>query len=143
MNNLISDSINNHIDTQEGYDDTALAVNYLPVADGTASNDFWVTIQANDDTPGNGTHTVSIYANGSLTPAVFDVTAGNNQSDYYNILSMQMGLARGGYAGAMDVDFYGVKDGLWVPQVVPEPTTVAFMGFGFLALVLSAHRRRS
>jgi hypothetical protein len=150
MNNLYIDSLNNRVDWNEGWNGAARRTgtgpgglyidNRLEVADATQWNEFWINIQANDSTVGNGTHTISIYANGSLTPAVFNVTGGNNNQDYQQMASMGMALAHNDGSGAMDVDYFSVMDGIYLPAEVPEPSAIALMGLGLLAL--AAHARR-
>lgn len=131
MNNRNGDVLLNNVDSGEAF----VAENFLPLADATVWNEFWITIVGNDATPGNGTHTVSIYANGSLTPTVFNVTGGNNNQDYQQMASMGMALASNQGSGAMDVDFFAVKDGIWTPQAVPEPSVMGLTALGALALL--------
>lgn len=138
MNNLNGDVLLNRVDSGEAY----VSENFLPLADATVWNEFWITILANDATVGNGTHTVSIYANGSLIPTVFNVTGGNNNQDYQQMASMGMALAHNDGSGAMDVDFFGVKDGIWTPQAAPEPTVMGLAALGALALVVRARGGR-
>jgi hypothetical protein len=152
MNNLYIDSLNNRVDWGEGWNGTTRRTgtgpgglyidNALPVADATQWNEFWINIAANDSTPGNGTHTVTIYANGSLTPSVFNVTGGNNNQDYQQMASMGMALAHNPGSGAMDVDYYSVMNGIWSPAEVPEPTAIVLTGLGLLALAARFRRFR-
>jgi len=137
MNNLNGDVLLNNVDSGE-----AGKVNMLPVTDPTVWNEFWITIVANDATPGNGTHTVSIWANGATDPVLFNVTGGNNNQDYQQMASMGMALANNTLSGAMDVDYFAVKDGVYAPMSVPEPTVMSFMGLGLLALVARYGRNR-
>jgi hypothetical protein len=148
INNMYSDLPANQVDWNEQGTRTPYVNNRLEIADATVWNDFWVTITENN-TAGlglQGTHTVTIYANGDLTPHVFAVTAGNANEDFGNVAALIMGFSKdnnqAGYlsSGALDVDFFSIKEGVWVP--VPEPSTMAFMGLGLLALV-NRFRRRS
>ncbi len=151
MNNLYQDTIYNNVDWNEQGTRTSppYVHNHLDIQDATVWNDFWVTIEANDTTPEGvqGTHKVTIYANGSLVGSVFNVTAGNDNEDFGNMAAIMMGLPRSGAqgenltSGAMDVDFYAFKEGLFVP--VPEPSAMAFLGLGLLVLVARSGRRRS
>ena len=123
MNNLTADTLNNQTDSGESPATGQNIANRLAVADPTAWNEFWINIAANDATPGNGTHTVTIYANGSLTPTVFNVTGGNNNQDYQAMASMGMALALTEGSGAIDVAYFAAKEGLFAPTAVPEPST--------------------
>ena len=55
---------------------TAIPQNSLAL-DPNVWHEFWVTVRANDATAGNGTHTATIYMDGSLTGTSFNFTAGN------------------------------------------------------------------
>jgi len=54
---------------------TAVAQNDL-LLDPNVWHEFWITVAANDATVGNGTHTATIYMDGSLTGTSFNFTAG-------------------------------------------------------------------
>ncbi|MGC8829176.1 MAG: fibronectin type III domain-containing protein [Verrucomicrobiia bacterium] len=94
--------------------------------DPTQWHEFWITIQANDATPGNGTHTVTIYVDGSVVGTSFNVTAGvgndvdttvtPNWTDY-----IAMGLNNSATVGAFDVDFYAYKPGVYPPTPLNPP----------------------
>jgi hypothetical protein len=142
MNNLWTDTVNNQVDWGEQSTRTPYVNNALPIADATAWNEFYITIQANDSTPGNGTHTVRIWKNGELTYADFNVTAGNNNQDYQAIASMGMALAHSEGSGAMDVDYFAVKEGIYAPTLVPEPSAVSLAVLGLLALAAGSRRYR-
>jgi hypothetical protein len=153
MNNLYQDTIYNNVDWNEQGTRTSppYVNNHLDIDDATVWNDFWVTITENDTTPFGvqGTHTVTIWMNGDYaTPHVFAVTAGNDNEDFGNMAAIMMGLPRSGLqgenltSGAMDVDFFAFKEGVWAP--VPEPSAVACMGLGLLALAARfRHNRRN
>ena len=93
--------------------------------DPTLWHEFWITIQTNDATPENGTHSVTVYTDCSTRPYTFNVTAGGqddvdtsvtpNWTDYIG-----MGLNNAPTVGAMDVDFYAYKPGVQVPYSSSE-----------------------
>ncbi len=112
-----------------------MALNVKP-ADGTANllpldpavfHEFWINIRANDSAPGNGTHTVEVYTDGSVMPRVFNVTAGSGfdlsatspllpnfttatASNY-----LALGCSSSTALGAFDVDFFAYKAGAVAP----------------------------
>jgi hypothetical protein len=92
-------------------------MNILPIADPTVWHEFWIVIQA--DTSGGGTHRVTIYADGSVTPTVFHVTAGNGgeYSDPESYLTL--GFGQSPQMGAIDVDFFAYKAGIVLPPGAP------------------------
>jgi len=94
----------------------------LPL-DPNVFHEFWITVQANDSTPGNGTHTVSVYLDGSLTPSTFNVTAasGNDGESGAAANFLAMGHSNGTGAGAYDIDFYGYKPGVIRPNGFNDP----------------------
>lgn len=120
MNRLNGDTpLNNEVNSTG----TASQNLVLPL-DPNAFHEYWITIQANDATPGNGTHTVNIYVDGSTTPTSFNVTAGiGNEVATLNMLAM--GLNNSGGESAVDVDFFGYKAGVVVPQTPSAPTVPA------------------
>ena len=111
--------------------------NFLPIPDTTQWHEFWITIQAG----GTGTHVVSIYMDGSTTPYVFDVTAGTGNPANVGDLTMNMDLGATPQSGALDVDFFAVKDGIYTPVAVPEPTTIGLTVLGLAALAIRRRRR--
>jgi hypothetical protein len=137
MNELNGTTINNNVDTGEGG-----VGNLFPIEDANIWHEFWIIIQSG----GAGTHQVSVYMDGSLTPSVFDVTAGN-ETDYGSVgvslawLGMGLGLtgAPGAGSGAVDVDFVAVKQGVIIP--VPEPATMSLVVMGLLALAVRYRSR--
>src|SRR5258705_982013 len=97
---------------------TAANNQVLPL-DPTQLHEFWITIQANDATPGNGTHTVNIYVDGSTTPTSFNVTAGTGNESTANYLAMGLNNSVG--EGCVDIDFFGYKQGVLTPAPIPPP----------------------
>jgi hypothetical protein len=93
-------------------------------------HEFWITVRANDATPGNGTHTATIYMDGNQTPAgVFNFTAGNGDegtsttpliADY-----LELGQNFTPLTGAFDTDFYGVRMGAVAPGGFNDPVAIA------------------
>ena len=130
MNGLNGTSLSADVDTGEGTE------NYLPLVNLTDWHEFWIQIQAG----GAGTHQVSIYKDGSLTPDVFDVTAGSG-SDYSDISYLIMELGSTGQSGAVDIDFIGYKGGLHDPAV-PEPSTIIMLAAASLLGAILWRRRR-
>ena len=114
-------------------------VNVLPISNEELVNwhEFWITIIG--DTSGGGTHKVSIYADGSLTPTVFDVTAGNAGSGATPVDVLALGDAATGQIWGFDTDFVSIKSGLFVP--IPEPNSLVVMSIGIVAL--GVRRRRA
>jgi hypothetical protein len=137
MQNLTADVLNNQSDTGEAPASGQNVANRLAVNDPTQWNEFWINIAANDATPGNGTHTVRIWKNGELTYTDFNVTAGNNNQDYQAMASMGIALAYTEGSGALDVDYFAVKEGIYAPSAIPEPST---LGLGVLGLLAMAGR---
>jgi hypothetical protein len=130
MNNLNGTSISGDVDPGD-----AGTANLLSL-DPTAWHEIWVTIAAG----GAGTHQVNIYADGSLSPTTFDVTAGDG-SDFGGISYITMGLGSTGMSGAIDIDFVGWAPGVIQPQV-PEPSTALLGVFAATGLIGVARRRR-
>jgi hypothetical protein len=101
-------------------------VNLLPL-DPTTFHEFWITIQGSQGVPGSGTHTVSVYTDGSVTPAVFHVTAGTGSdlsstspasTNFTTSLAtnyLSLGCPSSLAIGALDVDYFGYKPGVFVP----------------------------
>jgi len=113
------------------YDGTGETLNVLPL-DVTAWHEYWITIAAG----GSGTHVVDVYVDGSLVPSTFNVSAGGDNDFDVSYLGMDVGAT--GQMGAIDVDFFAYASGAIAP--VPEPATIALLGFGGLALL---RRKRS
>ncbi|MGC8743684.1 MAG: fibronectin type III domain-containing protein [Verrucomicrobiia bacterium] len=101
-------------------------VNPIFPVDPTQWHEFWITIQANDATPGNGTHTVTIYVDGSVVGTSFNVTAGTGSDTDTTITPnwvnyIAMGLNNSATVGAFDVDFYAYKPGIYPPTPLNPP----------------------
>lgn len=102
-------------------------LNPIVPLDPTQWHEFWITIQANDATPGNGTHTVTVYVDGSVVGNVFNVTAGTG-SDVDSTVTpswtdyIAMGLNNSPTVGAFDVDFFGYKPGVYAPVPLTPPS---------------------
>jgi hypothetical protein len=121
MNKLNGDVPGTAVDANE----TGGTTNLLAL-DPTVFHEFWITIQTNDATAGNGTHTVRIYIDGNTNPAVFNVTAGTgndpdttiapNWTDY-----VALGLNNSPTVGAFDTDFYAFKAGVLTPASLNDP----------------------
>jgi hypothetical protein len=89
-------------------------------------HEFWITVQANDATAGNGTHTATIYMDGSLTPASsFNFTAGNGDEGTSTtpVIAnyLELGQNFTPLTGAFDTDFYGVRMGAVAPGGFNDP----------------------
>jgi hypothetical protein len=79
--------------------------------DPTVWNEFWITIQEASET---NEFLVEVYANGSTTPEVFEVTGGDgNDGDFGSYIAM--GTHSTGQSGVIDVDFFGFKPGIHIP----------------------------
>lgn len=76
-------------------------------------HEFWITIQAAEDTTGGATHTVNVYMDGSTEPQTFNTTAGSGQDFSSSYLAIGCGATP--QSGAYDVDFYAYKPGIHVP----------------------------
>ncbi len=73
--------------------------------------DVWITIEA--DTSGGGTHRADIYVNGSAGATSFHVTAGNGNDEETTYATMGLGATP--QSGAVDIDFFNIKEGVHVP----------------------------
>jgi hypothetical protein len=87
-------------------------LNLLDIANLTVWHEFWIIIQV--DTSGSWTHKVSVYMDGSVTPTVFYVTAGTGND--YDVSYMGLGHGSTAQMGAIDVDFFGYKQGVILPS---------------------------
>ena len=109
-------------------EDSAGTENTLIGFDPTEWHEFWIVIQG--DTSGGGTHKVTIYMDGSVSPTFFHVTAGTkDEYDWSGYLVMSLGKTS--LAGAQDVDFFAYKAGRVHPPgamtkaYTPNPTNGA------------------
>ncbi|UCG56938.1 MAG: hypothetical protein JSU70_19000 [Phycisphaerales bacterium] len=110
MNKLNGSSASGDVDLQG---ETGGNINILEL-DPTVWHEFWITIQA--DPTGTGTHLVKILVDGSLDPVEFNVTAGNG--DDYSDSYIALGLGATPQSGALDVDFFGYRAGIFSPDDV-------------------------
>ncbi|HUR46602.1 MAG TPA: hypothetical protein VMZ27_12055, partial [Candidatus Saccharimonadales bacterium] len=111
------------------------SVNLLPL-DPTVFHEFWVTIQRSSGPPGKGTHTVSVYVDGSTAANTFHVTAGtgfdpsatsSNGTNFTTSLAtsyLALGCPGSLETGALDVDFFGYKPGVFSPNTNDPPILV-------------------
>ena len=75
-------------------------------------NNFWITIE--EDTSGNGTHKADVYLNGSNTPTSYFLTSGTGNDASYTYIAMGLGATP--QAGAVDIDFFNIKEGIEIPK---------------------------
>lgn len=115
MNNLNGNVRGPNVDPGE-----AGTVNVFPV-DPAEFHEFWITVQDNGVDP--GTHRVSVYADGSTTATVFNVTAGiGSDTPITNYLAL--GLPSAFQRGAFDLDWLGYKQGVHLPAAANEPVQI-------------------
>jgi hypothetical protein len=108
MNKLNGTEPSGDVDLQG---DESGEVNILEIPDLTVWHEFWITIEP--DTSGGGTHKVNIWVDGALTPDEFHVTAGNGGDFTESYISLGVGATP--QSGAIDVDFFGYKEGIVSP----------------------------
>ena len=120
------------VDLNDVVDVENVELNHIPMTaqEVTQWQEFWITIQGQDDSDPNadGTHAISIYRNGSLEAADFVATAGGDPDDpqeggeraYQDSSYLLMGLPSTNDYGAFDVDFFA-----WAPGIhAPAPSIV-------------------
>ena len=73
--------------------------------------EVWVTIEA--DTSNGGTHRADLYLNGATSPTSFHLIAGTGNDESYNYAAMGLGSTNA--SGAVDIDFFNLKEGIHVP----------------------------
>ena len=93
------------------------------------STNFGSRSRAIQGTAGNGTHTVSVYADGSLTPFRFSCHRWNrgdlsctepSSTNFTTALAtnyLSLGCPSSLAMGAIDIDYFGYKQGVFVPAV--------------------------
>ena len=113
MNRLNGDVPTANVDSG----DPAGGVTNVLALDPNVFHEFWITIQTNDATVGNGTHVVNIYLDGSSTPTTFNITAGNgDEGTSFNATNfLAFGLNNSAGRGGLDVDFFAYKQGVIAP----------------------------
>ena len=115
MNQLNGNTRTNTVDP--GEPGTA---NLLPL-DPAAFHEFWITIQNNAADP--GTHRVTIWRDGALTPSTFNITAGTGtDGPFTNYLAL--GLGSSGQRGALDLDYLAYRAGLVEPSAFNQPVGI-------------------
>ena len=73
--------------------------------------EVWVTIEA--DTSNGGTHRADLYLNGATSPTSFHLVAGTGNDESYTYAVMGLGSTNA--SGAVDIDFFNLKEGIHVP----------------------------
>ena len=106
MNRLNGENPSAEVDANDGSGET----NLLPI-EPLNWNDFWITIEA--DTSGSGTHRADIYMNGNSAPSSYFLTAGTGSDA--GTTYMAMGLGATPQSGAVDIDFFNIKEGIHIP----------------------------
>ncbi|MEZ5326374.1 MAG: LamG-like jellyroll fold domain-containing protein [Verrucomicrobiales bacterium] len=112
-------------DGDEGFDEPALMLdgiaaiddrdNFFPVTDPTLWQEFWAVI-APDPEADTGTHSVSLWHNGSTEPVVYEVgLTGSADVSGDQEPSLFMGNPATDQIGAFDLDFFRVKAGAFEP----------------------------
>lgn len=111
--------------------------NAVPIDDITQFQEIWVTILP-DDVGDNAT--VDVYLNGSTVPTSFAFNLSDDGEENHNTIAM--GSSATGALAAFDTDFYSVKGGIHLPNVIPEPSTFVLTVLGLLGLAVVRRRRR-
>ncbi|MCA9262763.1 MAG: lamin tail domain-containing protein [Planctomycetales bacterium] len=90
--------------------------NQLDLADLSQWHEFWVTIEPG----GTGTHVVTVYADDAVQET-YNVRAGSGTDYSGTYIAMATGST--GQSGAIDIDFFGWKQGVVTPDA-PDPPVV-------------------
>ncbi|MEO1859234.1 MAG: hypothetical protein ABGZ19_04995 [Verrucomicrobiales bacterium] len=106
MNRLNGENPSAEVDATDGSGETNL-LSIEPLN----WNDFWITIES--DTSGSGSHRADIYMNGNSTPSSYFLTAGTGSDA--GTTYMAMGLGATPQSGAVDIDFFNIKEGIHIP----------------------------
>ncbi len=107
MNKYVESGDNTQVDSADSGEHRE-----FPVASTADWNEFWITIQGRADEVNQ--YDVNVYANGSTTPTKLVVTSGAGSEFAASYLGF--GQHSTGQLGAVDMDFYGFKPGVLVPQ---------------------------
>jgi len=117
MNNLNGNARTSFVDPGEPG-----SINLLPL-DPALFHEFWITIRDNGTDP--GTHTVTIYTDGTQIGTPFNVTAGSGSDQpFTNYLALGMGSTP--ERGAIDIDFFGYAQGATAPSGFNDPVGFVF-----------------
>ena len=134
----------------EDLNNSPSGANFVPIDDADLLDwrEFWITIDREDGTSGSNfsTMTVTVYMDGSSTPAgSFAVRAGDDDDTALNLASnFSIGTGGGTAFGAADIDFLAYNlGGAFPPVAVPEPATMALMLLSGLAIVALRRRQRA
>jgi hypothetical protein len=126
--NTTNDMPGTNVDIVDG---SNIVRNYVPF-DPTEFHELWITIVGNGQGPtaADGTHTVTVYLDGSPTPVgTFFVTGGtgadgsggNDPTNLKQVNGLFMGSNNSSTTTSLDVFHYSVKPGVHAP--IPEPGT--------------------
>ena len=107
MNKLNGTSPSANVDANDGGGE----VNVLAI-EPRVWNNFWITIE--EDINGTGTHKADVYLNGSNTPTSYFLTSGVGNDASYTYIAMGLGATP--QSGAVDIDFFNVKEGIEIPR---------------------------
>jgi hypothetical protein len=112
---LLMNSLNGDLPCADCGDTDQGELNLLPVDNLTDWHEFWITIQLSDG--GEGSHDVTVYADGSTEGTLFAVTAGvrADGSDPLTQGPLSIGLPGTAHQGAFDLDFISYAPGVLVP----------------------------
>ncbi len=108
---LVMNRLNGTVPSEEvDGDDAAGSANVLDVIPQDWM-DVWVTLEA--DSSGGGTRRADIYLNGETVPQNFHLASGINGDESYTYAVMGLGATP--ETGAVDIDFFLVKEGVHLP----------------------------